>query len=559
MMKPMTFLKGTALAAAALAAGGCAKGGGGQAASPVAEPLFESVHERTFDPAKAGWTCVFEDEFCGTEVDTNKWYRPHFASKSARIEPDGDGHLVFHVEKNEKGLIPNAYLYSVPEYECGYYEARVRFTTGLGWWAASWIYGGSNQNPFLDGFEIDTFEDFYTRLKDGHFLKDRIAHSMHTHIGDYKSSFQLHTPVQGPVDGWHTIACRWDPLSVAFYLDGRLTGSYSAFNCAACIRPLHAVLSAERARGGAKWLGGNAVPGTEEGVYEVDWVRIWRDESAAAAAPRVAWAADVDLARVFVPTGSVESLGVVASGRDANDPVDQIYLFDNGYMVDYTTEMPCEFKVPMTEEHFAATHYGRFRGARGTRRPKFDGYPHVFVAFARTRSGRVGRTEPVYRIVAGEKPSSSPYDDIPAAIPGNLIAWRFDGGGQDRAYHRLLKKAYSQKKGNPRPEEKIDCSKSQVGVTYAGEWVNYTVDVAKAGPYVATLRYGTPIRSANEALLLVDGRLAGSFRLSAEPAGWSPTLASEAEVELPGGRHVITLLLRSQLMYSGIAFEPKGE
>ena len=76
---------------------------------------------------------------------------------------------------------------------------------------------------------------------------------------------------------------------------------------------------------------------------------------------------------------------------------------------------------------------------------------------------------------------------------------------------------------------------------------------------MATLRYGTPIRSANEALLLVDGRLAGSFRLSAEPAGWSPTLASEAEVELPGGRHVVTLLLRSQLMYSGIAFEPKGE
>ena len=558
-MKLQTLTLSAAALSAALLAGGCAKSSARKVvASPVGEPLFESAHEKTFDPEKAGWTCVFEDEFDGDAVDTNKWYRPHFAKNGPRIEPDGDGHLVFHMEKDEKGVIPNGYLYSVPEYECGYYEARVKFTTGLGWWAASWIYGGSNQNPFLDGFEIDTFEDFYTRLKDDHFLKDRIAHSLHSNIGDYMTSFQLHTEVQPPVDGWHTIACKWDPLSVAFYLDGQLTGSYSAFNSAACIRPLHAILSAERARG-KKWLGGHAKPGSEEGRYEVDWVRVWRDESAAESAPSVDWSPETDRLRVFAATGSVERLGVVATSRDASDPIDQVYLFDNGYMIDYAIELPCAFKVPMTAEHFAATSYGRFRGTKGARRPKFDGYPHVFVAFARTRSGRVGRSAPLYRIPVGEKPGSAPYDDIPAAVPGNIIGWRFDDGGQDCAYHRLIKKAKQQKKDNPRPEEKIDCTKSQVGVTYAGEWVNYTVDVAKAGTYAATLHYGTPIRSANEAILLVDGRYAGAFRISADDADWSPTLSSETEIELPGGRHVLTLLLRSQLMYSGLTFETKGE
>ena len=83
--------------------------------------------------------------------------------------------------------------------------------------------------------------------------------------------------------------------------------------------------------------------------------------------------------------------------------------------------------------------------------------------------------------------------------------------------------------------------------------------MAKAGTYAATLHYGTPIRSANEAILLVDGRYAGAFRISADDADWSPTLSSETEVELPGGRHVLTLLLRSQLMYSGLTFETKGE
>lgn len=528
----------------------------GWASSLPGPSLFEAEYEKTFDPAKSGWTCVFADDFDGAVVDTNKWYRPHFAPKDQHVEPDGDGHLVFYVEKDANGVLPNGYLFSVPEYECGYYEARVRFTKGLGWWAASWIYGGSNQNPFLDGFEIDTFEDFYTRLKDGHYLKDRIAHSMHSKIGDFTTSFQLHTAVQEPIDGWHTIACKWDPLSVAFYLDGRLTGSYSAFNTAACIRPLHAILSAERRRDDV-WMGGHAKSGEEEGRYEVDWVRIWRDESAEREAPLVEWSSKTDRNRVFVSPGSVEFLGVETTSRD-DDPVDQIYLFDNGYMIDYSIQLPCAFKVPMTAEHFASTSYGRFRGTRGIRSPEFDGYPHVFVAFARTKSGRVGHSAPIYRIPVGQKPASAPYEGVPAAIPGDIAGWRFDGGGQNRGYYRLLKKVYMQKKNCPRPEEQVDCSKSQVGVTYAGEWVNYTVDIAKSGMYVATFRYGTPIRSANEAILLVDGVCAGAFQLSTEAAGWSPTLVSKIEVKLPAGRHVITLLLRSSLMYGGIAFEAKG-
>ena len=185
----------------------------------------------------------------------------------------------------------------------------------------------------------------------------------------------------------------------------------------------------------------------------------------------------------------------------------------------------------------------------------------MFVAFARTKSGRVGHSAPICRIPAGEKPSSTPYGETPAAIPGFINAWQFDCGGQGRAYYRVPGKKYSpERNACPRPEEKVDCTKSKVGVTYAGEWLNYTVDVAKGGTYLATLRYNSAIRSANEVSLLVDGRLAASFVL---PAGtttkWSTDLKSETEVELGQGRHVITVLLRSQLMFAGIDFKLKGE
>ena len=215
-----------------------------------ADSVFEVAHEATFNPEKAGWKLVFADEFDGTELDSGKWYRPHFARKQRMdIAPDGQGHLVFKVKRNEKGRFPNTYLYSIPEYKYGYFEARVKFTKGLGWWAASWMHGASKENPFLDGIEVDTFEDFFTRLVDGHPLRDRMAHSLHAKIGSHGVSQQVTTSVEPPVDGWHTIACKWRPLAFEFYLDGRLTGSYTAFNNAACIRPLHAVLSVEDMQG----------------------------------------------------------------------------------------------------------------------------------------------------------------------------------------------------------------------------------------------------------------------------------------------------------------------
>ena len=518
---------------------------------PVEPVWYEVEHPETFDPAKAGWTCVFEDEFEGTEFDTNKWYRPHFARTAQKVAPDGNGHLVFYVEKGPKGVIPNTYLYSMPEYKYGYFESRVKFTRKNGWWAASWVQGGSKLNPFLDGIEIDTFEDFFTRLPEDHPLHNRMAHSIHAPIGTHSVSYQLHSTPPDPIDGFHTIACKWDPLSITFYLDGRRVGGYSAFNNVACIRPLHAILSAERSHG-TKWLGGFGKPGVEEGRYEIDWVRVWQDPKMSEDAPSVRLEPKSD--QTFVAAGDELEFKAVATSARADDPIAEVYLFDSGYMMKCDVERPYAFKIPMTKDYYDASKFGRYAGHSGAKHPDFDSYPHTFVAFARTRSGKVAHSDPVMRIVA-PTPAPAAYEDRPQAIPGTVEGWRFDVGGQGKAYHRLLKKGYCQKGRNPRPEEKIDCSKQWTGVTYAGEWINYTVDVAKAGRYAATFLYASPLVSVNDVEILVDGVTAGKFPLTAEPYfSFSPSHKSTIEVALPEGRHVLTLIFKSTIGFKSLLF-----
>jgi len=517
-------------------------------------PVFEVPREETFDPAKAGWTCVFEDDFEGSQLDLSKWFFPDFNTVRPEIAPDGKGHLVFHVKKGPDGKIPNGYVHTVQEYAYGYFEARVRFTDRLGWWAAFWLNGGAgNGNSFMDGFEVDIFEDFYTRLKPTHWLLNRPAHSFHSRIGDFTSSFAQHSDPPEPLDGFHVIACKWDPLSLSFYLDGRLVGGLNAFNYAACIHPLHAILSAERMNPDGSGLGGHARPGCEEGTYEIDWVRIWQ-EPADKDVPKVEWIM-TDTDRVFVEPGTKEKFFVRATPVAPSDPVVQAYLFDNGHMVAHDIEQPFDFQVTMSAEHYANTHYGRFANDTDRARPKFGTYPHVFVVFVRTASGKVVRTTPVYRIVAPQ-PVPRAYGGMPAQIPGTVRATRFDEGGNGVAYHKDWTKAPfadGERKG-----EFVKCHDGEVGPTYAGEWLNYAVDVAESGIYVARLHYGSPLRSVASVPLLVDGRRVGTFEVSAEPMkGWAPCRESSAEVRLEKGRHVLTVLTTARVLYKDMVFECK--
>src|SRR5262249_9169657 len=85
--------------------------------------------------------------------------------------------------------------------------------------------------------------------------------------------------------------------------------------------------------------------------------------------------------------------------------------------------------------------------------------------------------------------ASTPYSGTPAPIPGTIQASDFDRGGEGTAYHDTT---IGNAGGAYRPTS-VDLEASADGgydveKPRAGEWLNYTVNVASAGSYTAAFR-----------------------------------------------------------------------
>jgi hypothetical protein len=83
----------------------------------------------------------------------------------------------------------------------------------------------------------------------------------------------------------------------------------------------------------------------------------------------------------------------------------------------------------------------------------------------------------------------SPYGGVPAIVPGVIQAENFDDGGEGVAYHDTT----PGNTGGVYRATGVDLEPAanggyDVGWTAAGEWLNYTVNVASAGTYLVQLR-----------------------------------------------------------------------
>jgi len=87
----------------------------------------------------------------------------------------------------------------------------------------------------------------------------------------------------------------------------------------------------------------------------------------------------------------------------------------------------------------------------------------------------------------------NPYHGVPATIPGKIEAEDFDKGGEGFAYHDTG--IGNQAKGY-RPDEDVDlekCSEGSYNLSYvsAGEWLEYSVNIAQSARYTFTARVAT--------------------------------------------------------------------
>ncbi|MBS1817922.1 MAG: carbohydrate-binding protein [Acidobacteria bacterium] len=140
--------------------------------------------------------------------------------------------------------------------------------------------------------------------------------------------------------------------------------------------------------------------------------------------------------------------------------------------------------------------------------------------------------------------SPTPYNGNGAAIPGTIQAEDFDNGGEGVAYHD----ASAGNSGGAYRSTDVDIESSagggyNVGWTAAGEYLNYTVNVASAGSYTVQLRVATPSNGG----LHVGFSTSNVWSAVSVPStgGWQAWTTVNVPVTLVAGRQLLTLMVDS--------------
>ncbi|MGD0554198.1 MAG: discoidin domain-containing protein [Streptosporangiaceae bacterium] len=147
--------------------------------------------------------------------------------------------------------------------------------------------------------------------------------------------------------------------------------------------------------------------------------------------------------------------------------------------------------------------------------------------------------------VTGSSNAEGPYGGTPAAVPGTVEAANYDTGGQGVAYNVTSVNGTA----NSYRSDGVDlevCSDTgcgyDLGWTAAGQWFNYTVDVATAGTYTVSFRLASP-DGVTDALHIANSagtNLSGAVN-APDTGGWQDWATVTASVTLPAGVQTLTV------------------
>ncbi|MCK6600535.1 MAG: carbohydrate-binding protein [Bacteroidetes bacterium] len=145
--------------------------------------------------------------------------------------------------------------------------------------------------------------------------------------------------------------------------------------------------------------------------------------------------------------------------------------------------------------------------------------------------------------------NGTPYKGTPVLLPGTIQAENYDLGGEGTAYHD----ADPKNQGVPfRSSEGVDienCSDTgggyDVGWTAAGEWLEYTVEVADAGDYDLTVRTAS-VPGIGAYHLEFNGQNVTGKKLVPATGGWQFWKdVTSAKVPLSKGKQILRLAIES--------------
>ena len=183
-----------------------------------------------------GYEIVFEDEFEGTQLDTEVWeYRASGARRGGfnaesqvRVE---DGNLIITGDYRTDGTYGAGWyggMIRLREKYCkGYFEIRCKIDRGEGFWSAFWLqaddpYTASASKGGVGGAEIDIFESVGRPTV---FNKKSVSQTIHcAGVDGVQEGFQSRTfgefKVKEPFDEYNTYSVMWNDDEYIFYING---------------------------------------------------------------------------------------------------------------------------------------------------------------------------------------------------------------------------------------------------------------------------------------------------------------------------------------------------
>lgn len=273
-----------------LGAGGCKQDEGGK--DVPANPL-----------EKEGYTLIFNDEFDGEELDTDKWlpqYFPHGTDSAAgcsttytmengclnlMIDEDtptyseGTQMKVSSVQTFEKNLLhPGAgttNVTSVVPYESfatqyGYFEMRAKLPDCKGGGHIAWWMTGTQDDARADGThsaqtgEIDIMENLFE-------YPNVFSPKVHAWTDEGLSEFKQDVGLDGTYeDSYHIYAMNWTPAGLTFYVDGEEIASTTN-------SPRYRMCMFIGLYTNCDWSGMDN--GVYPKVFSIDYVRVYHDNN----------------------------------------------------------------------------------------------------------------------------------------------------------------------------------------------------------------------------------------------------------------------------------------
>ena len=152
-------------------------------------------------------------------------------------------------------------------------------------------------------------------------------------------------------------------------------------------------------------------------------------------------------------------------------------------------------------------------------------------------------------------PVSTPFQGAAGAIPGRIEAENFDEGGMNVAYYDET----TANQGGAYRTEAVDIEASSdvgggfnVGFVGEGEWLNYTVNVARSGLYTLKVRVAS-LPPGGAFYFAVDGRRVTRLITLPHTDGWQNwQTVTVPGVRLPAGAHVLQLIMNSRGYFGAV-------